>query len=665
MLSLLAAEPARRGLFDAWQRLDPRPIAADHVAVVLIDPQSLAMVGPWPWPRYYLARLTEAIAAQRPRVIGYDMVFPEADRLNPERFVALYPELGAAAASAVRALPSMDASFAQVLGTAPVVLGRLGIDDDGSDPQALFVDLDIAGRPPPGAPHFSQVLASIPQLDDVALGHAMLNGPVDGDGVVRRVPLSVMVGNRAMPGLAVELARMASGTAKLSWHGRSVDLDQRRLPADAAGQLQLRFGRFPADAVYSAARVLGQGVPAHAFTDKVVLVGLAAEGIADLVTTPLKVRDYGVLVQAQAVDAILHGGWLARPAWLEWAEWGAGLLLAMLVAAAGALLRWWPGLVAGALALALPAWSWLAFDGAGLLFDPLRPALIGAGATVALGVLIFVQGRIERAQLARELVEQRIASALQQGELQAARAIQLGMVPAPALLARLDPRVHAYAVLEPARSVGGDFYDAFRIDADRLLFVVGDVTGKGIPAALYMALSKTLAKSVLVRERGGLAHAVATLNRELMREADDAMGVTMLVVLLDCASGAVTMVNAGHENPILLTPGEPAHSLPMRGGPPLCVCDFAYPEERMTLSPGDTLVLITDGVTEAQDQDRRMFGLGGALAALGRAQGRDTDAQIAGLVQAVRAFEMPTEPSDDLTVLALRYRGEETQSAVP
>jgi serine phosphatase RsbU (regulator of sigma subunit) len=295
-----------------------------------------------------------------------------------------------------------------------------------------------------------------------------------------------------------------------------------------------------------------------------------------------------------------------------------------------------------------------------LLFDPLRPAMIGSGAALALGALIFVRGRTERAQLARELVEQRITSAMQEGELQAARAIQLGMVPAPALLARLDPRIHASAVLEPARVVGGDFYDAFRIDADRLLFVIGDVTGKGIPAALYMALSKTLAKSVLVRESGGLAHAVDTLNRELMREADDAMGVTMLIMLIDCASGELTMVNAGHENPILLKPGEPAKTVPMRGGPPFCVCDFAYPEERLTLFPGNTLVLITDGVTEAQDQDGRMFGLGGALAALGRRDGIDSDALIAGLVEAVRGFEHPMEPSDDLTVLALRYRGPAT-----
>lgn len=662
LLSLLAGEPARRGLFDAWQSLAPRQIAADRVAVVVIDPESLATIGPWPWPRYYLARLTEMIAAQQPRVIGYDMIFPQADRLNPDRFLGLYPELGVAAAGAVRALPSMDASLARVLGTSPVVLGRLGIDGDGGDPKALFVDPEIAGRPPPRTIRFTQVLASIPELDDVALGHAMLNATRDADGVIRRVPLSVVAGDRAMPGFAVELARIASGVPHLSWRGLDAFLDTRHLPADKAGQLQLRFGQFPDAARWSAARVLGKAVPANAFTGKIVVIGLGAEGIADLVTTPLETQGYGVFVQAQAIDAILRGGWLARPAWIAWGEWGAGALLAMLLAAAGASRRRWPAVLAGALGLALPLVSWLAFAGAsfaegGLLFDPLRPAMIGVGAALALGLLIFVRGRAERAQLARALVEQRITSALQEGEMQAARAIQLGMVPTPALLARLDPRLHASAVLEPARAVGGDFYDAFRIDADRLLFIIGDVTGKGVPAALYMALSKTLAKSVLVRESGGLGHAVATLNRELMRDADDAMGLTMLIVLIDCASGEVTMVNAGHENPILLQPGGVPETVPMRGGPPLCVCDFAYPEERLTLLAGNMLVLITDGITEAQDKDGRMFGLNAALAALGGQNAIADDALVAALVAAVRAFERPMEPSDDLTVLTLTYRG--------
>jgi serine phosphatase RsbU (regulator of sigma subunit) len=319
--------------------------------------------------------------------------------------------------------------------------------------------------------------------------------------------------------------------------------------------------------------------------------------------------------------------------------------------------RLWPALVAGGLGLALPAVSWFAFAGSALLFDPFRPVIIAAGGALALGGLLLLRSRAERAQLARALVEQRITSAVQEGELQAARAIQLGMVPTRDRLAQLDPRIHASALLEPARSVGGDFYEAVRIDANHVLFLIGDVTGKGVPAALYMALSKTLAKSVLVRERGGLAHAVRTLNRELMRDADDAMGVTMLVVLINCASGELAMVNAGHENPILIRPGEAPVSFAMEGGPPFCVRDFGYPEERLTLAPGDTLVLLTDGVTEAQDAGGRMLGLRGAIASLTQPDTRDAGRLIEQLVEAVRRFEHPTEPSDDVTVLALRYLG--------
>lgn len=657
LLSLVVAEPVRRALFDEWQVLSPRKIDADKVAVVLIDRESLAAVGPWPWPRYYLARLAETIAAQKPRAIAFDMIFPEADRLNPDRFAALYPELDAASAAAIAALPSMDASFAQVLGAAPVVLGRLGIDSGGNDPKALFVDPEVDGRPPPHTATFANVLSSIPELDDVALGHAMLNGPPDEDGVVRRVPLTVLAGDRPMPGLAAELARIAAAAPRLSWRGRTAVIGRHVLPADEAGQLQLRFGHFPEAARFSAAQVLGKALPPRALDGRIVLIGLGAEGIADLVATPLETEGYGIFVQAQAVDAMLKGGWLSRPGWLPAWEWGFGALLALLVALAGTLGRRWPWVLAGMIGLALPLKSWLLFDGAGLLFDPLRPAMIGTGAALALALLFAQRGRAERAQLGRALMEQRITSAVQEGELQAARAIQLGMVPTRERLAALDPRLRASATLEPAHSVGGDFYDAIRIDADNLLFLVGDVTGKGVPAALYMALSKTLAKSVLVRERGGLAHAVNTLNLELMRDADDAMGLTMLVVLANCVTGELTMVNAGHENPILLRPGRAPETVPMEGGPPFCVLEFDYPEERMTLQPADTMVLITDGVTEAQDAQGRLFGLDGALATLGKCKANSPDAIVTNLAEAVRSFEYPTEPSDDLTIFALSYRG--------
>jgi CHASE2 domain-containing sensor protein/serine phosphatase RsbU (regulator of sigma subunit) len=660
LLSLVAGEPLRPMLFDEWQRTSPRQIGTGYVAVVTIDPQSIADKGTWPWPRQYLAKLTEEIAAQKPKVIGFDMVFAEGDRLNPHNFLALYPELDARSQTSVTDLPSMDQAFAEVLSRSPVVLARLGTENEGVPPSELLVDPEVEGSPPPGTTRFDKVLASIHELDDVALAHGMFNGPRDADGIVRRVPLTVRVGDRPLPGLALELARIALGAPKVVWTGQTVLIGSRRLPSDDTGSLPLHFGRFPdgpRGAAHSAAAVLDRHVRSDAFRNRIVLIGLAADGISDVVKTPLDNGGYGVFVQAQAVDAILHGGWLSRPGWLKAGEWIVGVLLAFLAGFTVNRRRRSPALLMASAVIALPVISWFAFAGAGVLFDPIRPIMIGLGAAAALWTLAYLRARAEHARLAQQLIEQKVASAMQEGELHAARDIQLGMVPARDRLARLDPRIEASAVLEPARTVGGDFYDAFRIDADRVLFIIGDVTGKGVPAALYMALSKTLAKSVLARETGGLARAVDTLNVELLGEADDSMGVTMIVVLVDCASGELAMVSAGHENPILLKPGQRPSTVPLSGGPPFCVCEFAYPEERLKLDPGDALVLFSDGVTEAQDAEGVLFGVGRTCAALAGSGSEGPDGLVGKLVAAVRAFEHPTEPSDDLAVLVIRYLG--------
>ena len=656
LLSLVWGEPLRRTVFDQWQRSVPRAIAADDVAVVMIDDLALETVDPWPWPRYYIARLTALVAEQNPAAIGFDIVFAEPDPIGPEKFAALYPEMDPALAGRIRALDNMDGIFAQVLGSAPVVLPRLGVPYDGVDPATLLLEPVVAGRPPAGVARYPEVLASLPDFEGVARGLASFNGAPDDDAIVRRVPLTVTMGRQAMPGLAVELVRVATGAEQLVWRGSTAVLGDRAMPADQRGRLALRFGKFPERAVFSAAEVLDdkKPLPPDTFTGKIVLIGLGGLGTADIVATPLATEQFGVLVQAQAVDAILNRGWVSRPPWLAALEWlGGALLVALVVLAGGAQRRRVLLIGAAGLAAALPFASFLAFDRANLLFDPLRPLAIGLGAGIALEIALFVRSRAERARLTAELTEQRVSAAVQEGELQAARSIQMGMVPSSAALAALDRRIDIGAVLRPARSVGGDFYDALMVAPDKLLFVIGDVTGKGVPAALYMALSKALTKSVLSRDSGNLAEAVGQLNRDLLREADEAMGVTMLIGVLDCASGELGMVNAGHENPIVVRADGTIETLAMRGGPPFCVMDFPYPEEPARLAPGDTLVLITDGATEAQNVRNELFGLDGALAALGDSP-EGAAATATALADKVRAFEGDTEPSDDLTIVALR-----------
>lgn len=316
LITALLGDWGRRTVFDAWQRAAPRQISASEVAVVLIDNASIETVGPWPWPRYYMARLTEQIALAEPKAIAFDMIFYDADAVSPRAFASLYPELSGEAAQVVADLPDMDEAFAQVIGAAPVLLPRLGVNDDGIDPAEVLVDPAVTGAPPAGTLRTREIATSLPVLDDIALAHAVINGPPDRDGIVRRVPLSVITGGRTMPGLAVELARIATGADKLVWRGGNLALGDTLLPAGKDGALALRMGLFPFDAIHRADEVMAGRVAPDALRGKIVLIGMGADGTSDIVPTPISSSVLGVLVQAGAVDAILTGGWLTRPVWV-------------------------------------------------------------------------------------------------------------------------------------------------------------------------------------------------------------------------------------------------------------------------------------------------------------------------------------------------------------
>ena len=654
-------EYGRRTVFDAWQRLGPREIGMENVAVVLVDDVSVEDLGAWPWSRYLVARVMERIVKAKPAAVGIDIYFSEPDPLSPDAFAGLYEpdELDDTARSAVLALTQWDGVLSQVLGEGPVVLARAATFEGGRAPEDLFFNSQIEGTAPPGVLGGERAIVSIPTLDDNVLSHGMVNGPPDSDGIVRRVPLGVRVGETSAPGLAMELARIALRVETLAWGKDAVIADGAAIPTDEAGNLRFKMGYFPAPAIYPAAAVARGQVPAEAFAGKVVLVGVGATGTFDIVATPLRSEVYGVLVQAMAVDALLEGEWLARPAYLVALEVLAACALVVLVLVAGVTLRGAAIVPAAGLAVALPVGSWIAYVQANALFDPVRPLTVGAFAAVALVITRYALARAERARLAAQLVEQRIKASEQEGELKVARRIQMSMVPSEQLLARLDARTEIGAVLEPAKSVGGDFYDAARIGEDSIIFVVGDVTGKGVPAALFMALSKSLAKSSLARPTDDLGTAVAELNRDLMDEADEEMGLTLMVGVLDCTTGAIDLVNAGHENPLLVHKGGAIENVDLRGGPPLCVIDFPYQVETIRLAPGDTLVVITDGATEAANAQDDLFGIEGVVAALENVRGQSAPHRVSHLARQVRRFEGDTDPSDDLTIFALRYLGAE------
>jgi len=246
---------------------------------------------------------------------------------------------------------------------------------------------------------------------------------------------------------------------------------------------------------------------------------------------------------------------------------------------------------------------------------------------------------------------QAMFASLQQ-ELEIARRMQLSILPR----ARPDTAgVDVRATMIAAKEVGGDFYDYFMIDGEHLAVAVADVSGKGVPAAFFMAISRTLLKSNALHLRAPGA-AMKTLNDQLCADNDQMMFVTAFYGVLHLPSGRLDYVNAGHNPPVLVRGGT-AEFFPRGQNMALAVVeDQTFVEGRAQLAPGDTLVLYTDGVTEATNSAGALMGEQALRALLARA-----DAGAARLpeqiVEAVHAFENGAVQADDITVVALTYRG--------
>jgi len=254
------------------------------------------------------------------------------------------------------------------------------------------------------------------------------------------------------------------------------------------------------------------------------------------------------------------------------------------------------------------------------------------------------------AELTRNAKEQqRLAS-----ELDIAHQIQTALLPGEHYLDAHCENFELYALLRPARAVGGDLYSYFMLNERRFCVMVGDVSDKGIPAALFMARTITLAKALAPRARSP-QHLLSMLNLELCRNNDSCMFVSLLCGMLDTSTGELVMASAGHEPP-LLCESDSVRLIELDTGAALGLDDEArYPSRTLRLRPGQTLLLYTDGITEATDTDQQFFGTERMLASLERSPSRSASDLAAGLLAEVDRFAEGAGQADDITVLALTW----------
>ncbi len=394
LLLLVWDGSAQQGLrnyqFDQFQRWHPRAYTGVPVRVVDIDEQSLARLGQWPWPRTRLAELLDTLGAAGAAVVAFDMVFAEPDRTSPRAAAAQW-NLSGRERDALLALPDHDAVFARSLEQTDAVLGFAAVrpgDAAAAVPaapplpaqKARFV---VAGAPQPGwLLPFDGAVTSLPALESAAAGNGAMTFVPDGDGLVRRIPLVLRMGEAPVATLVTEALRVAQGVRNVVLKSAGYDsglaeirIGNLTLPVTPQGELWVHYSRPVAERHIPAWQVLAGQAPAEQLAGHIVLVGSSAQGLMDLRFSPLGLMP-GVDAHAQALEQVLGGQFLQRPGWARGLEAlvlvVSGWLAAVLALRTRALRAAGGSLVFLAV---MGAGAWWAFVSRGLLLDAATPAL--------------------------------------------------------------------------------------------------------------------------------------------------------------------------------------------------------------------------------------------------------------------------------------------------
>jgi adenylate cyclase len=413
LAALRVADPApieefRVRTFDTFQVIDPRVKTAKPVRIVNIDERSLAKFGQWPWPRTRVADLVTTLTRLGAVAIAFDIMFAEADRLNPAAAADTLRNLDDETRSKLRALPSNDDILAEALRHSRVVLGETGLPYVLAklDQELPLTGLAMLGENPQRFMlKFPGLLRSTPVLEAAAGGRGLLTIWTERDGIVRRVPVIMQAQGVTMPSLSFEMLRVATGSDTILIKSNeagitSVAVKGFAVPTDRNGQLWVHFAHYDPSIYVSAADVLDGKVDPDTIAGKLVLIGTSAAGLLDVKTTPISPVMPGVEIHAQVLEAALTGQLLSQPAWGPLAEFLSAMIL-------GVAIIWFaPRLgpkslvaVGAFFATLLVGTSWYYYSQHRLLIDSTYPLLSTTAIYLTLIFSSFAREQAQRRQI--------------------------------------------------------------------------------------------------------------------------------------------------------------------------------------------------------------------------------------------------------------------------
>lgn len=564
-------------------------------------------------------------------------------------------------------------------------------------------------------------LSSLPALQQAAHGQGLLSAELER-GVLRKSTIVANVQNTIIPNLGLEMLRVAKHAPSIDlelnrFGAKQVRVADLRIPLQSNGEAWLYFDQAQRMRYVSALKIFNGEIDPKQFEHQMVIIGLTGLGLQDMVTTPHGDRRPGIESHVQWIEAALNHQSLLRPFWMP----GLELLLFCLIAGflitllpTGKLTRFnWPWFPLrkpsqeispaqakksksnpqhiaqsihylkpghilfwmSVVVLVLMALGFALFHWSGWLFDAINLSLGCVMVLLSLYISSHMLETIERQQTEQALFKQQLQAAKINGEMEAASKIQLGTLPiAEETFASDETRFQIAAFLTPVRHVGGDLYDFFMRDPRHVFFTIGDVSGKGMPASLLMVVTKALMKNSVLRappdslqdDSPWISQIVNLVNTEMTRENPQMLFVTGIAGLLDLDTGRLAFVNYGHDAPWVIKPSGQVARVEAPSNPPLGVMDeFEFTPATYQMQAGEILYMVTDGVTEAMDSAQAFYTVERVTETLEQlSPGLSPTALVEDMKSALHDFVGAAEAADDITMLAIRWKGVNPESVM-
>ncbi len=628
------------------------PPASPGLFLAGIDESSIERFGRWPWDRAIHGDLCTLLAAAEVKVLAFDLFFPEP---GPSAEDDAY--FGEAAATLTSFVSGASAES--------------GLPDGFTNPPGVTQPIKrVFGDPS----HVLTTRGALTPIEPLAsrTHFGFVNAPPTTlDGVRRTLPLVIRVGDALYPNLTLQTLMRYWNVPESQVEVRLGDkiilhLGQRNIeiPITQRGELWLNYRNINSfkiigyDDLTSAlgAHFVHNEPMASEIADvrgSIVVVGQVADGLTDLGPNPLQKIAPLVLTHLNGINSILMSDYLSVIDFWQWAVlvWlgVAWLSLFLLRRRATRATILWPLFVV--VAYVALAYALFAFQSISL---PIALPVLGYIATNA-GAIVFrwIEEQRNRRRVSEQLRKEAAARDLLEKELQIAHEIQASMLPREFFPERTE--FDLYARMQPAKSVGGDLYDFFFVGEESLFFVIGDVAGKGVPAALFMtmALSNFRANATSGADPAAI---LARSNNTLAMQNRSCTFVTTFCGILNTRTGHVCYANGGHNPPVFFDGQGNVRFLEQEGialGP---MEDMPYCARELQLAPGEGLVLYTDGVTEAFNTQDDMYEESRLADAAKRfSPGADSETFTKNLWDDLAKFTNGAPQADDITILTLRY----------